>query len=83
MSAPNDTDDHALLVQFLHDRDVECPVCKYNLRMLTSPLPGMRAGFETRTVGTLAAFPNPKPQTPNPKPQTPNLEKGFWHNDNT
>jgi len=38
MTAPTDTDDDTtMLVQFLHDRDVECPVCKYNLRMLTTP----------------------------------------------
>jgi len=56
MSAPTDTDDHAMLVQFLHDRDVECPVCKYNLRMLTSPR-CPECGRELRlTVGTLEPF---------------------------
>ena len=34
---PDDTSADPLLVTFLRDRDAYCPLCKYNLRALTSP----------------------------------------------
>ena len=34
---PDDTSADPLLVAFLRDRDAYCPLCKYNLRALTSP----------------------------------------------
>lgn len=33
---PTVSDDQAALLDFLRERDVPCPVCKYNLRALTS-----------------------------------------------
>ena len=36
-SGPPDTDAVGLLLEFLRDRDVNCPGCGYNLRDLTQP----------------------------------------------
>ena len=33
----DDTDENTMLLAYLRDRDVTCPLCKYNLRGLTTP----------------------------------------------
>src|SRR5262245_57156238 len=35
---PRDADEAALLLRFVHERDVRCPRCDYNLRNLTQPV---------------------------------------------
>jgi hypothetical protein len=37
-TSPRDADEVNLLLQFVHERDVECPRCGYNIRNLTQPI---------------------------------------------
>jgi hypothetical protein len=49
-------EDEAMLVAYLADRDVQCPVCKYNLRGLTHPqCPECGSGLRL-TVGSVDGY---------------------------
>ncbi len=37
-TTPRDVDETTLLLEFVHDRNVHCPRCDYNLRNLTQPV---------------------------------------------